>query len=333
MTLNDLEQDLYRRLGYNTSSPDTATQTRLRALINETQQEILSEPGMESLLNDEVTFASVASTPEYALPPVIARIKQVRETTNDRILLPQSQSWWRAAYPDPTATTGTPDYWVDLGFAAVALQPSNASELFFVSTSASDDNTKKVFVEGYITGGYFRSASVAMNGITGVSLGASITSWIQVTKFYIGPASGTTATTAAGTITLLEDSATVGTVLATIPIGQSYARYRQIALANCPSGAITYSVDFERDVVSMSNPQDEPLLPPRFHRLIGVGARMREYEKQDQGRYKAAQSEYLYGLKRLKHYLFSQTVGMPNMRAQYAPQRNSRLGAWYPAGT
>src|SRR3990167_9743839 len=143
MTLNDLEQDLYRRFGFNTSTPDTATQTRLRAFLNETQQEILSEPGMESLLNDRVTFASVASTPEYSLPPMVAGIKAVRETTNDLLLRPMAFDEYVARYPDPTASTGTPDQWVDLGYAAVSSQPSDASELFFKSDSASDDNTKK----------------------------------------------------------------------------------------------------------------------------------------------------------------------------------------------
>lgn len=327
MTLNDLEQDLYRRLGFQTATPDTATQTRLRAFLNDTQQEILSEPGMDSLLNDTVTFASVASTPEYSLPPVVARVKGIRETTNRTLLGMQSQDWYHSVYPDPTAITGTPTDWVDLGYAAVAKQPSNASELFVLSDSAADGATKTAYIEGYITGGYFRSASVALNGVTAASFGATITTWIEVTKFYIALTAGGT-TTAAGNVTLMEDSG-LGTELARIPIGGAHARYRRIALAVCPASAITYSVEFERDAANMSIAGDEPLLPPRFHRLLAVGARMREYEKQDQsGRYQAAQAEYIYGLKKLKYYLYNQTVGTPNLRGE-SSQRVSRLGAWF----
>ena len=61
MTLNDLEQDFYRRTNFNTTV-DSATQTRVRALVNEAQSEILSEPGMETLRNGAITFASVGNT-------------------------------------------------------------------------------------------------------------------------------------------------------------------------------------------------------------------------------------------------------------------------------
>src|SRR5262245_44025346 len=110
--LNDLEQDCYRRLGFATTTPDTATQTRIRAYLNETQQEILSEPGMGFLLEDSLTFATIASTPEYSLQWSVGEILQIRETTNRITLRPQSLDWYRSAYPDPTAVTGTPDSWV-----------------------------------------------------------------------------------------------------------------------------------------------------------------------------------------------------------------------------
>lgn len=332
MTLSDIEQDLYRRLGFPTS-PDTVTTTRLRALINETQQEILSEPGMEVLLDDELTFASVASTPEYSLPASIANITSIRNQTNRRTLMPQSQAWYRDAYPDPTAVTGIPDAWVELGFSPVATQPSNASELFVKSDSASDAATRSVIVEGYTTGGAPRSVTVAMNGVTAVSLGATITTWVEITKFYFALGSTGATTPTAGNVTLNEDSG-AGTELARIPIGQSYSRYKRIALAICPSSAITYYVDFQRDVTDMSALGDQPILPPRFHRLLGVGARMREYEKQNQmDRYKAAQAEYIFGLKKLKYFVFSQTAGSPNLRGRVGRDRPSQLGGWYGAGT
>jgi hypothetical protein len=331
MRLNDLEQDLYRRLGFATTSPDSATQTRLRAFLNETQNEILSEPGLEALLNDSVTFASVASTPLVSLPQVVARIKQIYDTTNRIVLRPRDLGWYRASYPSPTAVTGVPTEWVDLGYVAVSAQPSVAAELFVKSDAAGDGATKTAYIEGYITGGYFRSASVALNGVTAVSFGASITTWIEVTKFYIALAAGGT-TTATGNITINQGSG-AGTELARIPIGQWYARYRGIALAIAPASAVTYTVDFERNIQDMSITGDEPLLPPRFHRLLGVGARMREYEKEDQGRYKEAQAEYLYGLKKLKYFVASQAVGSPNLRNAFASKRPSQLGAWFASGT
>src|SRR3990167_1234677 len=323
MTLNDLEQDVLRRFGFNTSSVDAATKTRIDGYLNETQQEILSEPGMESLLRDRVTFASVASTPEYSVPPMIASVEMVRETTNDRRLSPMTYEEYLARYPDPTASTATPDRWVDMGYAAVATQPSDASQLFVDSTSASDTGT--AYVEGYRTGGYFRSVSVTVTGITAVSIATAITDWIQITKFYMSAA-------AVGTVTLVED-AEGGTVLATIPIGQTQAKYHRIALAICPSAAVTYTVEGLRDVPSMSVANDEPVIPARFHRLLAIGARMREYEKQDDlPRHRAAQAEYLFGLRKMKQFVYGSAVGALNLGG-LSRGRNSRLGAWYPIGS
>jgi hypothetical protein len=328
MDLNALEQDCYRRLGFNTGTPDTATQGRIRAYLNEAQQEILSEPGMESLTNDSITFASVASTPEYSLPPAVARVKTIYDTTNLITLTPAGQPWYRSAYPSPTAVAGIPDRWVDLGTSAVAKQPSNASELFVVSDAAADGATKTARIEGYITGGYFRSAAAVLNGVTAVSFGASITTWIEVTKFYVILTAGGE-TSAAGNLTLLEDSG-IGTELARIHISQDYARYRRIALAICPSSAVTYTVDFERDIPDMSQAGDEPVIPPRFHRLLATGARMKEYEKQDdQARYLGARAEWVYGLKKLKYFVYSQAVGSPNLRGSSQARRPSRLGGWF----
>lgn len=322
MTLNQLEQDCYRRLGFNTGTPDTATQTRIRSYLNETQQEILSEPGMESLLYDTMTFASVASTPEYSvLPASMARIRHVYDTTNLIPLRPESLAWYRAMYPSATASTGLPDVYVDLGTWAVSAQPSNASELFVISTSASDGAATTAYLEGYRTGGYFASVSKAMNGVTGVSFGATLTDWVEITKFYVTVA-------AVGTITLREDSG-AGTALSTIPIGSLYARYRRLALAICPASAVTYTVDYERDVSDMAVATDEPVLPVRFHRMLATGARMKEYEKQDQPRFTMAARDFARDLTKLKAFVYGQATGQPNLRGQSVGSRGSRLGAWY----
>ncbi len=323
MTLTDLQADCYRRLGFAVS-PASDTVTRITAFLNETQQEILSDPGMEALLYDAITFASVASQATYGLPPSVAAVRQIRDAATRIPLLPMSLSEYRRTYPDPSAVSGVASRWVDLGFGAVAIQPSNASELFIKSTSASDTNT--VYVEGIRTGGYPIAYSTTMTGVTAKSISAAYTDVVEVTKLYLSAV-------AVGTVTLLEDSG-IGTELARIPIGQTNARYRQIALAITPSAVVTYSIDYERDATALINATDEPVIPPRFHRLLGVGARMREYEKQDQRRYLQAQAEYLFGVKKLKHFVYSQAAGTPNLRGSVPHQlRNSQLGAWFPAGT
>lgn len=321
MTLSDIEADLYRRLGY-ASSPAAAITTRLRALVNETQAEILSEPGMSALLNGSITFASVVDTPQYSLPQAAARVKTIYEITNDRRLEERSLEWYRSLYPDVAAQTGTPVYFVDLGYSAVSAQPAAATELFADSTAAGDTNT--AFLEGYRTDGYFRALSVTMTGVTGVSLSTAITDFVFVTKFYISAA-------AVGEVRL-QTTAAGGTILARIPIGQTYARYRRIALVPTPSAAVTYTVDFEWDPQNMSNANDEPLLPVKFHRLLGIGARLKEYEKKDDTRYRDMLMEFEREKRKLTFYVYSAAVGQPNLRGRQH-RGHSRLGPHYPAGS
>lgn len=321
MNLGEQLAKLYRHFGY-ASSPASEITTRFTSQLNETQEEILARPGLSSLLQGSLPVTSTANQPLLALPQAVARLKHLYEATNDQYIYPKSLSWYRQAYPDPAAVTGTPDGLVDMGMLGIAVQPSDASSIFVDSTSASDTNT--AYLEGYRTGGYFVSKSVTMTGTTAVNISTAITDWLFLTKFYLSAA-------AVGEVTLHED-ASGGTELARIPLGQTFARYRRIALAPTPATAISYTADFEWDPQNMSNSNDEPLLPPRFHRLLNIGARMKEYLKKDDARYTAAEREFEQGIKDLIYFVASQAVGTPVMGRPQS-RRPSQLGPYFPSGS
>lgn len=315
MTLENILASLYRKLGFSVSPP-TEVKERMTSFVNEIHRRTMGMPGMSHLRQGQITFASVASTAQYSLPQDVARIVNVRDATNDLTLRGTSWEWYTAQEPDPTAMTGTPECWVPAGFSAVASQPSNASALYVDSTSASDTGT--CFVEGIRTGGYPFSQAVTMTGTTAVAIG-SWTDILAVTKFYLS-------TSAVGTVTLVED-AEGGTELARIPIGQSSSRYLRIALWPCPSSAITYTLDYQRQIPDMLSPHDEPWIPADFHWVIEAGAKMLEYEKQDDRRYPAARDEYYKGIRDLKWFVNQQADGGE------ASAGRSSLGPWYPAGS
>ena len=321
MTLTTLLADLYRRTNHP-SSPAAAVTTRFTAYINEGLQELYSLPGMGAWVarhQPPLTFASVASTAVYSLPPGISRVENIRETTNDRTLEMRGREWYHRTEPDPS-TTGTPEVWIPLGFSAVAQQPADASEIFVDSTSASDTGT--VYIEAIRTGGYPVTLSTTMTGTTAKSLGAAYTDIIQITKFYIS-------TAAVGAVTLHED-ASGGTELARIPIGQTFARYQQIALWPTPAAAVTYTVDGERDTPDMSNGNDEPLFPPRFHRLLVDYALWKEHEKTDDTRAQSAEGRWRKGVSDLRYFVTCPPDYLPVAGQGSLPGR-SRLGAWFPA--
>lgn len=322
MTLNDLEKDVYRRVGLS-SAPDSASVTRIRAFLNETYQDLLGLPGVAGAFQRDYSPAvsSIANQALYRLSPVVRRVRRVWETTNDRRLTMRSLDWYRSISPDQTAITGTPEIWVPFGGSFVQTQPADGSQLFVKSTDAAD-TTQKAYVEGFTVAGYYRSANVTLTGTTAVSVSAAIVTWIYVTNFYLD---GLTA----GNVTLHEDSG-AGTVLETISIGSLRSR-RQAAviLWPTPSAVIAYTLDVELEWPDLAVAQDEPILPVRFHRLLAVGARMKEYERMDDTRYAAAQAEYLKGLRDLKFDL----QAPPDYRPKVGRPREdrSRLGPWYPA--
>ena len=163
--------------------------------------------------------------------------------------------------------------------------------------------------------------SVSLNGTTAVLTTVQFT---EITKVYLSAAT-------TGGIIVTEDT-TSGTILAVIAPTHLYARHRRIALWPTPASAITYTVDYERDLADMSNTTDEPVLPLRFHSLLIEGALRREMVKKDDDRYGAAVREYDRMLANLKYFLYTSNDHRPVM-GRPTVERPSQLGAWYPAGS
>jgi len=272
MTFGTILADLYQRLGY-ASSPAAEVTTRLKSFVNQAHRQVLGDSKYMALRDSTMTFASVSGQVSYGLPPIIAQIKSITDRTSVRRLIAISQDDVRAMDP-ALNSTGVSSHYVYEGVQAVALQPSAASEIFVKSSSASDTNT--AYIEAVRTGGYPVSLSVVMTGTTAVSLGAAYTDIIEVTKFYLSA-------NAVGTVTLHQTSG-VGTELARIPIGQSFARYLSISLWPTPTSALTYHIDYVRVVPDLVNTNDQPMLPEDFHWMLVEGALVIEWTQKDDAR-------------------------------------------------
>ena len=315
MTLRDLERAVYRRLNKNASVPNAETQARIREFLNTRHRMLLRMPGMDELRSDVLTVTSVAGQQVYAVPEQgVARIDRVWDPTNRMPLAQRTKSWLRNT--DPVPPSGTPVAWIPASFTQVHTQPTAAAEVFAISTSANDTN--EVYVEGRVTGGDRRRASVIMTGTTGVSLDTTITNWIQIDKFYL-------AEEAQGTVTL-HTSSGAGTQLSYITIGDTYAKFWSFYLYPTPSAVVTYNVDVVLGVFDMRNPLDEPLLPLDFHDLLAVGARLDEYEHTDDDRRRLAEVEWDQGVKALKAFVQNPPEYRPRMLGW--SRRRVSIGGW-----
>lgn len=325
MNLSEIEAAIYARLSF-TSTPSSDVISRLRGHVNSTQRAILGQKQCSKLRRATLTFSSVADSEFAVLPQVATKIYSIVDPTNQWPMNEVDIADIRINDPGLSAGSATPYAWaVDNMSAAAAKQPSNASQLFAKSTSASDDSTKTLYVEGVTTGGYYRTASVAMNGTTAVSF--TPTDFILVTKFYVNLTAAGTAS-AAGVITLHEDSG-VGTELSRIPVGRSYPRYTRIVIYPKPTAAVVYNADVDLHVENMSEETDEPYLPEDFHEVLVEGALMREYERREKPiLYAQARSRYRDILGDMKLYIAKKSSVTVDISARY-----SQLGPYYPPGS
>ncbi len=315
-----MEATVYELTKYG-SAPDSTVVARIRRFLVEGVRAVLAEPGLLRLQDTDtpVTFASVTGQARYTLPESVARIHHMSERTNDRKLWPMTLAEYRAFDPDAATTSGTPTHYVPIGRVGVAVQPSDASDIFVDSTSASDTGTASL--DGMITGGYLRTSAVTMTGTSAVSLG--ITNFLELHDFSLSHP-------AVGTVTLHED-ASGGTELARITVGQTRPRYFGFYLWPTPAAAVTYFVDARRTLHPLASNTAEPPWPVDHHDLLVAYGEWREWMfKGDVDRASEAKTRYTTGLSRLKYATQTQSdeVLVIGRRQRIG---HSRLGAYFPA--
>lgn len=327
MNLADIRTDLYDRLSL-TTTPPTAVSARLDRFINQTHKRILAKKGFTKLRRHVLTAACVANEPFMTLPQAMTRVIIVTDRVNrwplDEISIQDS----RRRDPGIAQLVSYPNaYYVDNFSSATARDPSAACQPFVVSDDAADGATKKVYIEGIITGGYFRSASIAMNGLTPVAVDALAT-WVYIQKFYFQNTAGTTASPT-GNVTLTEGSG--GNELARLGPGRSYGRYTRLGLYGTPTQANTYYVDGDLHVSDMAQADDEPLIPEDWHPMIVSGALAMEYRKRERLDLMGAEMREFKEMEDgLKLYLASQSGVARNPQT---PALFSQLGPNFPAGS
>lgn len=326
MNLGSILQDLYRRFNYTANPVPKTITDRLTYFVNETHRELCSLPGMERLRDDVVAVTAYNGVARTGLPPIVARIHAITDRTNNHSLEPVPLKLLRVTDPAQAFVGGYPLRYAVIGNQAVYRQPGGnvplAGGLWAASTSASD-TTQKVFVQSVVTGGIPAQPTIAGTILTGtarVQIG-SLTTHIEVTKFYLDqPCLGTVS---------LYDAAAAGNELGVIPISQTASRYLAVEWFPIQQQDTIEYVDYERQITEMADPSDEPLLPPDFHQLVGVGARMREYESIDDSRAELARSIYEAGKVALRDFVMNDGDRLASLRR--TPIRWSRLGAMYPA--
>lgn len=259
MNFGEILTQAYDRTGHS-GTTDSVVVRRIKGFANRWNRKILTTPGLEALRRTPVTFASVADQAQYGLP--VEAVRYVSEADTQRKLYKRTIGWYRERFPNPAGWTGTPRFFVPMGYSRFHTAPSAACELFAVS-SAAGDITQAVRAEVVLSSGYKRTLGpVTLTGATPVSLGASVTNVIGIDDWFLSAV-------ATGTVTLTQGSG--GTELARIPIGKTYQRFTRFALAPTPAAVITYTADVLVELADMVQDTDEPFPNANYHDLIVDG--------------------------------------------------------------
>lgn len=322
MNLTAIRAEVYRRLRY-TSTPPTATQTRITALINEVHNDLCTLPGMDRLRDDTIIVTAFANRSRTGLPPSVARIMGIVDRTNNLKLQQVPLAELRGTDPAQAFTGGYPLRYSVIGNQAVQIQPAVTGAGLWVASSAGADMTQNVFVESMTLGGYPNQSLLAGTTLTGTSrvqIGAR-TDHVEVTRFYLDAA-------ATGFVSLY-DAAAAGNELARLPIGQTWSRYLAVEWWPLQTQDVTEYADIQREIYDLVNGTDEPLIPTDFHSLIVQGVLMREYVMLDDTRVAITRAEYIQGCNDMSSFVMDNGDRIASLRP--FPQRWSRLGGNYPA--
>ena len=318
MNRQDLERAVYRDFGY-ADSPASAIANRVRGYLNDRHRRLCSLPGAEMLRRETGPAVTLtASTATYALDMPIQKVLHIVDTTHDEMLRPRTLDWYRRIDPDPT--TGTQEYWIPMRWSP-ALADIGGTGLWIVSSAGSDG--METSVETIDTNGSYTQTNAVINGSTRVQVG-SATNHQRVIRFSLASA-------AVGVISLYNASSN-GTEVSNVQLGRTDARFLVIALWPTPSATDSISVDYTRFIRDFTADYDEPQLPPDFHYLVSLGAKIDEgRKKEDLNRVGQWDREWRLGSATLIDFLanHAETIIVPGGLRDTG---RSNLGSAYPSG-
>lgn len=318
MTFNELQLAAYADLGYS-SSPPSGTVTQFKRWINDGHYELLRMPGMSDLRQGILPNASVASYAYLPMPQGFERIDSITDTANMIKLQMMSREEFRRIDPGETAS-GTPTHWIPYGWSPVLRQPVSTGSAIYAVSSQGADTTQVVYLQ-YLSSGQQFSANNTLTGTSRVAIALSVTAnWIEGWSISVA---------ATGNVSLY-DAAAAGNLLATILVGATSVQYQQVRLWPTPTAALTYTIEGQLALKDLVNATDVPWLPPDYHNILVLFAKMREYQRTNDDRLNATATEWTANVNRLKQFVqfppdYRPVAGVGSVAGW------NNLGSYYPA--
>lgn len=316
MTVKEIEAVIYDRLSLSVT-PTSATAVRIRRHLNMAHRSLLARRQMQVYRRGRVNFTTYEGSPISGIPSPISRVRSIYDIGRGTFLTPRTLQSIREQgleWGDPR------EYDVISYSGATMLQPPTflSEVITAVSSSALDDATRAIVIQGIDSDGMPISAAIPMNGTTPVTPLPVYTNWRHITKIALNDI-------AVGVISIYRSQ--IPTLIAQIPPLRTSARYLQVFLYPTPVTATLLSADVDFKVEDLVE-YDVPLLPEDHHEILVDEVLIREYElREDQLRYEAALARKRERWRDLcDHALTVPTP--PNQQPGW-----SQLGPYYPEGS
>lgn len=293
-------------VGNNVQDTSSSLGALIKNWLNDSLVEVYRRTNHFSVSRFDYTFTTTAGTEDYVLPDDFDREIFVLDKTNKKQLTSITAQQWADIYSaDSIDTEGTVVQYMILD-DQVAAQPTSASVITVVSSSASDTGSFLVHIKG-IVNGREDYETIALNGTTNAVGSKSFTRVISVSK------SGDTT----GTITVTSNSAAV--TVANLSRTMRTHRVRKIRLIKIPSSTITIEIPYIQRLLPMSSDYDYPLLECEDAIEAGATAAAWRYKKQFS---KAADFEVMFE-KRVQDIIWK-NESQPNRVNLFNPKPYSR---------
>ena len=199
------------------------------------------------------TFPTVSGTRLYRFEASIDKILSVVDQTNQLRLVQTSETDIERFDADLN-DSGSPNYYTLYGLDYISNQPSAASVITVVSSSALD-TTQTVHIVG-TSSGVEVSETLTLNGIGAVAGAVSFTSLRKISK----------SATTTGRVTATSNAAVVTNVV--ISPRRLIREFQPIRLWPVPSAVSTILVRYIRNPVRMVDAGDIPDLPEVWHSVL-----------------------------------------------------------------
>lgn len=302
--LNRLFSTIYSNVGANIQDTSSAMQTIIKTYCNNSYFEILRRLNWNSV-NISYQISVTAGTRDYILPNDFGKELYVHDSTNNKNIPFISLVKLVEDFTDTISSSGNVGRYT-IFQDVVRAQPSSASTLSLVSSSASDTN-QSVRIKGTDSNDVEIDETVALNGTTTATSSNSFKEIRSISK--------TASTT--GRITITSNSGAVTNAILS-PADLDY-KLTKIRLHYNPSNSLTLNVPYYRRPYPLSNDNDTPIIPCADGIELGAIAQAWRYKRQFA---KAQEFERLFE-KWIVDVAWDQE-NQPNQTHQFNPKPYSR---------